>query len=90
MVQEMKTDKLFNGKICTGEDGIDPELLVLASIHILSTGCSYDTVEEATCIHECTIRAFFQNKFLVWCNKKSNEDIQLPKTEEEFKHILGY
>ena len=61
----MKELGIFAGKKCTGEIGILPELLVLACFRVISSGCTFDAVEELTCVHEETIRVFYEQVFTV-------------------------
>ena len=42
------------------------ELLVLASLRLLGSGCTFDLVEEFTNVNAMTIRDFFQKKFCQW------------------------
>ena len=89
IVSNMKSEGIFSGKICTGNDGICPSLLVLGCLRILSTGCTFDCIEELTCIHEDTVRVFFLERFILWGQLTSQKEIHLPKTHHEFRHVLG-
>ena len=51
------------GKCRNGWPKVEVELLVLASLRLLGSGCTYDLVEECTNVAQGTIRLFFQNKF---------------------------
>ena len=89
LVVNMKNDGIFSGKMCTGGESIVPELFVLGSLRILSSGCTFDTIEELTCIHEETMRVFFKQKFIVWGHLTAMKEICLPNSPSEFRHILG-
>ena len=74
-----------------GSRPIEIELLVLGSLRILSSGCTFDMVEELTCVSADSQRNFFKNAFCnSWGRAKANDVINLPSTEQELRHVMGY
>ena len=55
IVSKMKQDGLFCTKLKNGQEGINPDLLILCCLRVLCSGCTFDAVEELSCIHEETI-----------------------------------
>ena len=65
------------------------ELLVLASLRLLGSGCTFDLAEELTNVNSNTIRDFFQKKFCKWGRELSKKMVRLPVEEEEMRHVVG-
>ena len=82
----------LNGKRpATDRAGIETvplELLVLGALRVLGSGCTFEAVEELTCVAEGTHRLFFHNEFCVWGVRASDEHIKMPESEEEIKHVV--
>ena len=56
----------LEGRCRNGWPKVMLELLVLASLQILGSGCTFDLAEEFTNVSSITIREFFQQKFCCW------------------------
>ena len=65
------------------------ELLVLASLRLLGSGCSFNLAEEFTNVSAITIQEFFQKRFCKWGRELVRNLIRLPETEREIRHIVG-
>ena len=65
------------------------ELLVLGSLRIVGSGCTFDAIEELTNVSEETHRVFFHNKFCAWGDRVFPEHVHQPKTEDEIKNVLA-
>ena len=68
---------------------IQLELLVLASLRYLASGCSFDLLEELTCVDEETIHCFFHEKFCIWGVVAAEEHIKLPSDDDSLAHVMG-
>ena len=77
------------GKRRNGWPKVEVELLVLASLRLLGSGCTYDLAEEFTSVGQETLRCFFQNIFCKWGRALSRKTVTLPETEEEMRHVVG-
>ena len=64
--------------------------MVLASLRVLGSGCTFEAVEELTAVSECTHRKFFHEQFCMWGAKAAEEHICMPRTEEEIAHVLRW
>ena len=65
-------------------------LLVLASLWVLSSGCTFEAEEELTALSECAHLKFFHEQFCMWGTKAAEEHICMPKTDEEIAHVLRW
>ena len=79
----------MQGKCKNGWPKVMLELLVLASLRLLASGCTIDFVEVCTNVSVCTIRDFFQKKFCRWGRELSRKLVKMPETEEEVRHVVG-
>ena len=77
------------GRCANGWPKVEIELLVLASLRLLGSGCSFDLVEECTNVHAHTICKFFQQKFCKWGRALAKRLIKLPESKEELWHVVG-
>ena len=74
-----------------GAEPIQIELLVLGSLRVLSSGCTFDSIEESTCVSSEKHRLFFKGVFCnCWGRTKADDVINLPSTESELRHVMGY
>ena len=71
-----------------GDETVPIGLLVLASLRILGSGCTFEAVEELTAVSEGTHRKFFHEQFCCWGEKAAEEHICMPATEEDIAHVL--
>ena len=71
-----------------GRETVPLELLVLACLRVLGSGCTFDAVEELTAVSEVTLRKFFHNEFCVWGVKASDTHVRMPETEDELRHVM--
>lgn len=78
-----------DGVDAKGTPKIQLELLVLASLRYIASGCAFDSLEELTCIDENTLRQFFHKKFCIWGADAAEEHIKLPSDEESLQHVMG-
>jgi hypothetical protein len=66
------------------------EIRVLACLHYLATGNAFIFLEEASSIHECTLRLFFV-QFIEWMSELVRDKVKIPELGEEVNHVLdGY
>ena len=79
----------LDGKCQSGLPKVEVELLVLDSLRLLGSGCTYDLAEECTNVAQGTIRLFFQNTFCKWGRALSRDLVKLPETEEQLRHVVG-
>ena len=73
----------------SGSEAVQIELLVLGSLRIMGSGCTFDAIEELTNVSEETHRVFFHNKFCAWGDRVFPQHVHQPKTEEEIKNVLA-
>ena len=73
----------------SGAEGVHICLLVLGSLRALGSGCTFDLIEELTCVSEETHRVFFQNEFLKWGERVAPNHIKMPDTQEEVRHVMA-
>ena len=77
------------GRCANGWPKVGLELLVLASLRLLGSGCIFDLVEDFMNVSVCTIRDFFQKKFCQWGKRLSKRLIKFPEKEAEMRRIVG-
>ena len=65
------------------------ELLVLGSLRLVGSGCTFDAIEELTNVDEETHQVFFHDKFCAWGERAAERHIRMPSRDEEFRHILA-
>lgn len=76
-------------KDATGQESVILPLLVLGSLRVLATGCTFDAIEELTNVHEETHRVFFHKQFCMWGERVAHEHIQMPFDEDTLRHVAG-
>ena len=87
---DMRLSNLYqDGTDAKGEPKIELELLVMAALRYLGSGCPFDLLEELTCIGAGTINKFFHHLFCVWGARASEVHIRLPENDEELQHVMG-
>ena len=64
------------------------EFLVVASFHILGSGCTFNLAEEFANVLSCTIRNFYEKKFCKWGRVLSRKIIRLPETVDKNCHVV--
>ena len=85
-------NRVMGERRCTDRSGsptVPVDVLILGSLRVLGSGCTFDAIEELTCVHEETHRLFFHNQFCKWGERVSTDKIRMPSTEEELRHVLG-
>ena len=74
-----------------GDKTIPIGLMVLASLRVLGSRCTFEAVEELMAVAECTHQKFFHEKFCMWGAKAAEDHICMPtRTEEEIAHVLRW
>jgi len=82
--QEICADiKLVNRDLASradaaGVESVFIELLVLGSIRVIASGCTFDAVEELTNVHQESHRVFFHEQFCKWGDRASSVHIKIP------------
>lgn len=72
-----------------GRRRIDARILILGCLRMLAKGSTFDAIDELTDVSYQHNHYFFE-RFLRWFNNRyKDEYIQLPKTDEEIKHVEG-
>ena len=93
--QDICTDIKLHGlheegkKDASGSEAVSIELLVLGSLRLVGSGCTFDAIEELTNVDEETHRVFFHENFCAWGERAAERHIRMPSTDEEFRHILA-
>jgi hypothetical protein len=72
-----------------GREVVDIALLVLGALRFVATGCTYDALDELTCVAGETHRVFIRDIFTSWGRHAAKEHIRLPVTDEEIRHVTG-
>ena len=72
-----------------GREVVDISLLVLGALRFVATGCTYDALDELTCVAGETHRVFIRDIFTGWGRHAAKEHIKLPDTDEEIRHVMG-
>ena len=70
-----------------GVPGVDVRLLVLGSLRVNASGCTFDLIEELTNVAEETIRTFYHDKFSTWGDLVSGEYIKMPGDEASYRRV---
>ena len=78
-----------DGMDASGDPKVPLELLVLACLRYLGSGCPFDLLEELTSVDEETIRVYFHRHFCIWGVHAAEEVIKLPCDEESLQHVMG-
>lgn len=73
----------------TGQESVDLSLMVLGSIRVLASGCTFDAIEELTNVSQETHRVFFHKQFCRWAESVAPEHIQMPHDEVSLRHVSG-
>ena len=85
-----RTNKVADhGKDATGAETVCTDLLVLGSLRVMGSGCTFDVVEELTNVHEETHRVFFHEQFCKWGDRVSSTHISMPTDLIRLRHIMG-
>jgi hypothetical protein len=72
-----------------GQEGIKLSLLVLGSLRMLGSGCTFDAIEELTCVSRVTHRKFFHKYFCTWGQDAAKDIIRLPHDEDSILHVMA-
>ncbi len=72
-----------------GQPSIGIPILVLGSLRVLASGCTFDAIEELTNISQESHRVFFHQFCKSWGAAKATNMIKLPTNAEELVHITG-
>ena len=68
---------------------VDVQLLVLGALRYVATGCTFDALDELTCVAGETHRVFIRDIFSNWGKHAAKENIKLPHSEDEIRHVTG-
>ena len=72
-----------------GHETVPVSLLVLGSLRVIGSGCTFDAIEELTNVAEETHRIFFHEQFCNWGERVSPTHIKMPCDAESLRHVLG-
>jgi hypothetical protein len=72
-----------------GEECIKLSLLVLGSLRIIGSGCTFDSIEELTCVSQDKHRKFFHDYFCTWGQGAAKDLIRLPHDENSVRHVTA-
>ena len=72
-----------------GREVVDIQLLVLGALRYIATGCTFDALDELTCVSAETHRVFVRDVFSSWGRHAAKEHIKLPDSDEEIRHVVG-
>ena len=85
-----KTNGLPNFKVLlNGKEGVHIYLLILGSLRALASGCTFDAIEELTCVSQEAHRVFFQDEFCMWGMRVGPDHIKMPDDTESLRHIMA-
>jgi Plant transposon protein. len=62
-------------------------LLVLGSLRCIASGCTFDAIEELTCVSQQTHRLFFHKYFCTWGKVAANDIIMMPHDVDAISHV---
>jgi len=79
-------DEKFDAR---GQECVKLSLLVLGCLRILGSGCTFDAIEELTCVSQDTHRKFFHKYFCTWGQEAAKDLIKLPHDENTARHIMA-
>ena len=72
---------------CCGRKPVDRRLLILGSLWYIGITTTFTALEELTRVSETSHRLFFLNKFLDWGVRLAQDNIFLPRTEDEYEKV---
>jgi hypothetical protein len=72
-----------------GEESVKIALLVLGSLRCIASGCTFDAIEELTCVSQDTHRIFFHKYFCTWGKNAATDIIAMPHDEETIAHVTA-
>ena len=81
------TDEKYDAR---GQEVVKLSLLVLGSLRMLGSGCTFDAIEELTCVSRVKHRQFFHKYFCTWGQETAKDIIRLPHDEDSarnFQHV---
>ena len=72
-----------------GEESIRISLLVLGSLRCIASGCTFDAIEELTCVSQDTHRVFFHKYFCTWGRDAAKDLIKMPHDDDTIAHVTA-
>jgi len=73
----------------SGAERIKVDLLVLGSLRVVGSGCTFDAIEELTNVAQETHCCFFHEQFCRWGERVSPVHIKMPNCPVTARHVLG-
>ena len=78
IVVDIRANGYNENKLVTGKPKIPLQLLVLACLRCISSGCTYDMIEDLSAINAEILRKFFHIHFCCWGVRKAPFVISMP------------